>query len=593
MVLKPDEINIPLSQSSTQLLTDSDTFLDGDYLPGSNDVSNTASYIGKGLLGYAALGAAPRALRASGIPNQIFREGKYANNIIKGFYGKGATAFDKLKLQWDHFGYGDPQRASQYLDAQRFIKDYNNDITYRQTGLGRHRSGHAISAMEELDTLLGKSDGWKKVGRLKRFPGSDRFERLYDKTLNMKDHRLLSQLQEGIKSNKIKYSTLGHMNQEIELAHKFDMGELRGRGTLQHDIRSEIAKTELVEHVTEGKADYRRLKSDGGISRPVRMSAGKFFQHHDNMWPDLKAHDNITVSQVAHSGDHTKQINAARKSPLYKLAKHVYAKVDNLNDRKAVMKAAMDRASNMGTSRFKSAADRLHPHSKGALDSVEDFMRRYKVTPDGKMTINFSPEYKPHKLLGGTNANVIFSSGRATNKSPVEFLKSFKNLEKLDHTNYVMSPVRGLGTKIHSEILVSDMYDIAGTGAQGKKHVTYAYANTNTSAKKAFNKNARAEVLPNRERFVNAAKTGNTSDMIKYGKRTSSKIIQKTAERLGGRNPLAKMSRGVLSKIAPALNATTAGKAINIVSGVLSASELARQAGKLYDDKEEKDQYFS
>ena len=342
MVLKPDEINIPLSADSTDILTGSDRFLSGEFRGGNETVNRAANYLGPGLLAYAAAGAAPRLIRETGIPDEIFREGKWANNIIKGFYDKGMTARDKIMLQWDHFGYGDPQRASTYQDAQKFIKDYNNDVVYRTTGLGRHRSGHAIQAMEELDTLLGQEDGWKKVGRLKSAPGTRKMQRLYDAPLNYKDHRLLSRLQNAIKSKKIGYSTLGHMNQEIELAHKRDIGNLHGQATLKHDIRSEIAKTELVEHVTRGKADYNRLKSEGGISKPVKMNAGKFFQHHANMWPDLKGHDNITVSQVSNFGDHSKQVNAARKSPLFKIGKHVYSTVDDLTDRKEVLKAAMD-----------------------------------------------------------------------------------------------------------------------------------------------------------------------------------------------------------------------------------------------------------
>ena len=167
MVLKPDEINIPLSADSTDILTGSDRFLSGEFRGGNETLNRAANQLGPGLLAYAAAGAAPRLIRETGIPDEIFREGKWANNIIKGFYDKGMTARDKIMLQWDHFGYGDPQRASTYQDAQKFIKDYNNDVVYRTTGLGRHRSGHAIQAMEELDTLLGQEDGWKKVGRLK------------------------------------------------------------------------------------------------------------------------------------------------------------------------------------------------------------------------------------------------------------------------------------------------------------------------------------------------------------------------------------------------------------------------------------------
>ena len=137
------------------------------------------------------------------------------------------------------------------------------------------------------------------------------------------------------------------------------------------------------------------------------------------------------------------------------------------------------------------------------------------------------------------------------------------------------------------------MYDIAGTSAQGTKHVTYAYQNTDKKAGNSFNKNASIEVLPNRERFVQAAKDGDVEGMRKYGGRTSSKVIQKTAERLSSRNLFTKLPSKVIGKLAPALNATTIGKVINIGSGVLSASELTRQAKGLFGDDEENEKYFS
>jgi len=583
-----DEVNIVANENTMDITNNSNDFLTGEYLA-------------KGLLTYAAAGALPRIVRESGIPNQIFREAKYANNIIKGFYDKGMKPFDKLMLQWHHFGFGDPEQASQFKDAQAFINKYNDEIKFLQTGEGRHSSGHAIGAMEELDTMLGKKEGWKKVGRYVPLKGTNRFHRVYDRKLEPTNHRLLKRLQQAIKSDKVRYSTLGHLNHEIKLAHQQDMTDWGGghyaQSSTRHDIRSEIAKTELVEHVTDGNANYHKLKHEGGISKPVKMNAGHFFQHHSNMWPDLKSHDNITVSKIIHQGDHTKQIGAAKRSPLYRIARHVYSRVDDLNDRKAVMKAAMDRAGTMGTSRFKDYYEKLHPNAEGPKEAVEDFMRRYQVTPDGKLVINFSPDYKPHKLLGGVNANIILSHKRTKNQNVPDFAKqkilNSKTIRnKHDYDNYIMSDKRGLGTKIHQEILVTDMYDIAGSGAQGTKHLTYAYHNTDTNAKNNFNQNAHTEVLPNRQRFMKAVQEGNTDDMLKYGGRTGSKMVKKMAERLTDRNPLTYLPQKVMGKLAPVLGSTKVGQVMNIAGGVLTASELSRLAGEFFDNDEIEEKFF-
>ena len=47
-----------------------------------------------------------------------------------------------------------------------------------------------------------------------------------------------------------------------------------------------------------------------------------------------------------------------------------------------------------------------------------------------------------------------------------------------------------------------------------------------------------------------------------------------------------------MGKIAPLIRGTKVGQAINIGTGVLTASELARVAGSLYDENEIDEKFF-
>ena len=83
----PDEVNIVADNKTMDITRNSNDFLTGEYLA-------------KGLLTYATAGAVPRMVRESGLADEIFRQAKYSNNIIKGFYDKGMTGMDKLMLHF-------------------------------------------------------------------------------------------------------------------------------------------------------------------------------------------------------------------------------------------------------------------------------------------------------------------------------------------------------------------------------------------------------------------------------------------------------------------------------------------------------------
>ena len=169
--------------------------------------------------------------------------------------------------------------------------------------------------------------------------------------------------------------------------------------------------------------------------------------------------------------------------------------------------------------------------------------------------LNFSNDYKPNELLGGTNANVKFSRGKGQQSVNID-------------GKQIKVPGKG---KLYTEVLITDQYDMMGSGLQQKKHLNFVYSNDNVKEKEQFMKNALKTNVPNREKLMVAIEQNDIEGIRKYGKRVGDKTLKKIAYRMGSGNPITQIFSKVVPKIA---SATTLGKAASFGLTALSSKDL-------------------
>jgi hypothetical protein len=167
---------------------------------------------------------------------------------------------------------------------------------------------------------------------------------------------------------------------------------------------------------------------------------------------------------------------------------------------------------------------RVHPQT--SIDDVIDNFMKNSYVKKGRLHMNFSPTYKPHYFMGGTNANAVFY------KNPTG--------------------------KFKYDILISDQYDvmksdkILGGGIEKKKHFTVSH-HTNDK-RQVKGKKVQGLYRPTKyssdiAKFKEALRAGDKGDIIKYGKKVGSKATTLLKQNyLSTKNPVVKVAAFILSR---------------------------------------------
>jgi len=482
-----------------------------------------AKKLGLGAAGTAgvwtAAGATPRMLQRTGLSGSLqdkILKPQYQSTKIKDFYSAGAN---KMKLAFEHMGVFSPSDEVRQVERllERALGDHkiSTGSVNATTKSGRYLSQtknlihghgeHAIKLVEEFDRDV---RSWSPKELKARFNNPE-----YKK-----------QFLNAIRSKRLSFQTPAQANAMIDELILSDKNlnpaynRVKSLKSTQMHIRHEKAAQELVRHSLGKKnVDYDRLNR-AGITKPVKTTVGKIFERHVGAmqaWKDadgLLPEHNITHSSVnrAVGADHVKLIGSATKDAKYKLAHHVMKSGIDINNPKEVQKLLKEFSYSFSQKGSFSAPFKLHPQDPHIDDIVKWFTRNYAVNGN-ELRINFSPQYKPHYLLGGVNADVILTKG----------------------------PRGG----ITREILVSDLYDLTQAPAQ-QRHITTAHSTQKQS---------------------NLGKSSNQlyQDSLKPFKQNLSKKeivtnqLKRAGRRLGKNNPLYQVSKvgGKYGKAALAIGA--------------------------------------
>ena len=268
-------------------------------------------------------------------------------------------------------------------------------------------------------------------------------------------------------------------------------------GSKKRLLRHEKLMTENIKMIMGEAPDIDVLRQNG-LSAPVKTDIKRLFKGHEfaaekwGAWSDK----HITASNVL-------EVRAAAKNSLNKF--------------------------DWGKSVPKSMRHHSYVRSAAEVEEIlESFMKNYRV--DGKrISINFSPQYKPHILMGGVNADVNFVRKESRK---VRILKKHKKA----FTSGDLGKLKSHGSKY--SLLISDDYDMFSKISkliQKWTHFNFAHESGVSSSsymegygtKATFKKEAsHLERTPRRTKFKKAVKSREAKEIARQARKLSNKGVR-------------------------------------------------------------------
>ena len=483
-------------------------------------------------------------------------KGQRASTIIQGFYAPGAK---KGKLARHHFKHNPNLESVKLLktaQADYLEKELAGD--YRPYKKGRpakdtirHKWGHAKFKLDEINHHL-KNMGEKPIGR-QVMPG------VYDySNIDTQDAKNVQKIQRVVNSGRLTYGeqSVAQINFGVdEQAAKQQVGvkpdDLSQKvGAKGRKYRHEIGKSEFTKHVHGMKVNPANI-TKAGFSQPVQTSVGNIFKgvHKDaaKAW-NVPDYARTTVSTITNNSDKTAVTKQLKKEFHFRGAKNVVNSLSTkqLRSPKQVRKAITE----FTNKEFASGGRkdfRLHPslYKKSRTELIDDFMNRYKVK-GSKLHINFSPDFKPHYFMGGTNANAVLWKA-----------KKRYTLPKGANVTRGGVPVKGImGSKVYHDVLISDRYDMlspekyTGGRAQKRRHFTTHHITDYQKTRKG--KTYKGLYRPTTYKsdigaLKQAIKTGDFTNVRKHAKNLGKKSIPYLKSRYGAKHPLVALVKAGLT----------------------------------------------
>jgi len=419
------------------------------------------------------------------------------DNNPKGYYRQGAN---KVKVL-----------VNTLLHRQG--QDIIELITKAQEAYKSPTGNHYNAYTDALDAINRKTPEQFKFGQL--LPDGSRD---YSK-INPKDgkiHKAISNKDTLAKLNGQRSvgSVLKKANLVAEKTRPLNFGDWGNESRFNRLYRHEELKNSLVKKVGGVKLNQQDIAAFNkhGLSKPINTQANRIFSgnHTDilDKW-GIGKQEKISWSKITHGGDKIQLTKSVTNSHMYQMQKHVTERLKGAYPAKKLIKEYSNeyvKKINLQDSFLKEFSPTKKFHR---MDNVDDaakhLLKNYKVK-SGNIYINFSPGLKPNYLLGGVNANV----GMGLNKA---------------------------GKVVH-DLLVTDLYDVTGSGIQKGQHVTYHHSGVNAPKPRAY--------ISTRSKLIKDVKSGNFSKagaMFKKG-------VKKVAHReYKDKARLAKSAMQLINKI--------------------------------------------
>ena len=411
-------------------LEESESFLAGVGVPGKVIGSSA------GLYGAAKAG---RMAVSRGV---IGYGGVRMNNIVKGAYKDGANMMKAVASNLYH---------SQYNDITELIT--------KAADAGPEGNFHS-RALDKINAQLPKA---MKFGELNTYGVGRHQGSWWDYSkLNPKSWHLQQRI--GYKPNLEKLhgtrsigSLLAKANEFEEKTRPLNYGEFSKEATLNKVYRHEELKNSLVKQVSGRRLTPKDIQAyeANGLSVPKRTQANKVFTSNGphaigiDKWK-LSEFDKLTTSQVIHRGDKIALTKSVKNSHMYEIQEYVTKELRGRRATKNLVAKYVDEFVHLRKKQgsfLKTLTAGQRFHRSDVLESAASYFKsnfKPKLMHGAQsIYINYSPGLKPNYLLGGVNAN----SGMRLNKAG----------------------------KIIYDTLVTDMYDVTGSGLQKNQHLTYHY----------------------------------------------------------------------------------------------------------------------
>ena len=310
--------------------------------------------------GYAGSALGYQALKYSPVGPAVGKQAKKVSTIVKDFYTPGS---DKKKLMFDHLLHNERDEISKIMKSH-----------WPQLKSLSPRAAEGV-IRDEMSKY-----GEKTFAEFRARLDVEKFERM--------------RRMKGAEIGGYKYTTLKRAHRHEKLAQ------------------------EMIDWTENGKVNVERLRRNG-LSKPVltdvknAFGSGNALDDHSRVmkaWgSSLSPSSKISVSKILDvGGDRMAITGSATRDAQYQMAEFVtrFAKLDDLKD---VEKHARQRIYSMQTQKGLPTAkwNKLHKNITDIDNEVATFMKNYRYNKKtGIVNIMFSPQYKPHYLVGGVNASV-------------------------------------------------------------------------------------------------------------------------------------------------------------------------------------------
>ena len=345
---------------------------DDNYRRTKDVLTKVGTYGGGAYIGSAL---AYQGLKYGPVGPALGHRAKKMSTIVEGFYDKGVTQKDKRWLMVQHLA------SNEKEEIQKIVKSH-------APNLAKHTTKIQEGLIRDEMNLWG------------------------DKTFA--EHRARLDMEKFERMRRMKGAPIG--------GYKYT--------TLKRGLRHERLAQEMIDWTENAKYNKNRLIANG-LSEPKvtdmksAFGAGDAFndhsrvltQHGRSLPPDAK----VSISHILDvGGDRKAIVGSVTRDAQYQMGEHVMRFAD-LDDAKSVEKHARERIYSMQKRSSKGLRTAgkwniLHENIDDVEKEVRKFMQTFKYNKKtGIGSIVFSPQYKPHYLVGGVNASV----NMATTKSNV------------------------------------------------------------------------------------------------------------------------------------------------------------------------------
>jgi hypothetical protein len=477
-------------------LTQSDSFLNpGDSEEGLLDkITRTGMYAG---LGYGGLVGAKAGLKHfTPLTQAVVNPLKKASTRIEGYYEPGITPKGKMSLVMDHWKGSDMPAITEYLEKYKNTRDPFG-IPWRD-GATEGNINKLRTMMGKYGTMVGLDGGIQTADELK-FASRIRAGRdSYWKAVDIGDSQLQTQAEKLIRRNE---NLLRYEMQKTELI-KHSFGEKINQARWKSSGLGRLKTTTLSSALDDNSRALRswinstKFGGFGGVSPETKVTAAQYTG---------KDHSTL-IRNAKHFGSSYIKIPYAKEMASV-LGRETPVKYMRLNGMKEVAEQAYryyeGGANREGIGRWLDDIEKASTNKK-TKDMITQFRNHHDFV-DGKLKVNYS-FVSTQQTVAGVNSDMTIWRGKG---------KSY---------------LRGGKGKLYHNVLVSDMYDVAGgMGATTQKNLHMNIARSTNAGPNALKF---AKYGSERHKLYDAMVNKQTKKLVKILPKASKNVLLRLAKLL-------------------------------------------------------------